>query len=157
MRSTNPVLSEKAFGGVERTYDGAVMTIGGTVNKALLLFIMVAFSASYTWFMYSKSMSAATVYPWIFGGMIGGLITAIITIFKKEWAPVTAPIYAFMEGLLLGGFSALFEARFPGIVIQAVGLTFGTLFSLLFAYKIGVIKATDNFKRGVLAATGGTL
>jgi uncharacterized YccA/Bax inhibitor family protein len=76
-------------------------------------------------------------------------------VFKKNWAIVTAPLYAVLEGLVLGGLSATFEARFPGIVIQAVGLTFGTLFALLLAYKSGVIKATENFKLGVVAATGG--
>jgi uncharacterized YccA/Bax inhibitor family protein len=88
-------------------------------------------------------------------GAIGGLITALITVFKKTWAPYTAPVYALLQGLFLGGISALFNQRFPGIVIQAVALTFGTLFGLLFAYKSGLIKVTENFKLGVMAATGG--
>jgi uncharacterized YccA/Bax inhibitor family protein len=79
----------------------------------------------------------------------------MVTIFKKEWSPVLAPAYALVEGLFLGALSAFFEARFPGIVIQAVMLTFGTLFALLFAYRSGLIKATENFKLGVAAATGG--
>ena len=93
--------------------------------------------------------------PWLVGGFIGGFIVALITIFKKEWSPVTAPIYSVLQGLALGGLSAFFEARFPGIVIQAVALTFGTLFCLLAAYKSGIIRATENFKLGVVAATGG--
>ena len=80
---------------------------------------------------------------------------AIITVFKKQWAAVSAPIYALLEGLAMGGISSIFEARFPGIVIQAVGLTFGTLLCLLLAYKSGMIRATENFKMGVVAATGG--
>ena len=91
----------------------------------------------------------------MFGGLFGGLVVAMITIFKARWAPRTAPLYAVLEGLALGGISAMFEARFPGIVIQAVGLTFGTLFALLFAYKSRLIRATENFKLGVFAATGG--
>ena len=75
--------------------------------------------------------------------------------FKKEWAGVTAPIYALLQGLLVGGLSAFYERAIPGIVIQAVGLTFGTLACLLMAYKSGLIKATENFKLGVVAATGG--
>jgi uncharacterized YccA/Bax inhibitor family protein len=67
----------------------------------------------------------------------------------------TAPIYALLEGLFLGGISAIFEAQYPGIVIQAVSLTFGTLFCLLLAYRSGIIKVTENFKLGVAAATGG--
>jgi uncharacterized YccA/Bax inhibitor family protein len=76
-------------------------------------------------------------------------------VFKKEWAGVTAPLYALAEGFLVGGISAIFERLYPGIVIQAVMLTFGTLAALLLAYKSGLIKATENFKLGVVAATGG--
>jgi uncharacterized YccA/Bax inhibitor family protein len=92
---------------------------------------------------------------WIFGGAIGGFIVAMITVFKKQWAAMTAPLYALLEGLVLGGISSMLEGSYPGIVIQAVGLTFGTLFGLLFAYKSGMIKATENFKLGVVSATGG--
>ena len=88
------------------------------------------------------------------GGAIGGLIVAIVTAFKKEWSPVTAPIYAVLEGLFLGGISATFEARWPGIVVQAVALTFGTLFCLLMAYKSRIIKVTENLRLGIFAATG---
>jgi uncharacterized YccA/Bax inhibitor family protein len=86
--------------------------------------------------------------------MIGGLIAALVTIFKKSWAGITTPLYALFEGLVLGGLSAIFEAQFPGIVLQAVGLTFGTLFCLLLAYSTRLIRATENFKLGVVAATG---
>ena len=92
--------------------------------------------------------------PWVLVGAIGGFIVAIVTTFKKEWAPVTAPIYAVLEGLFLGGISATFEARFPGIVVQAVALTFGTLFCLLMAYKSRLIQVTQKFLMGVFAATG---
>jgi uncharacterized YccA/Bax inhibitor family protein len=89
------------------------------------------------------------------GGRFGGFVVALFTNFKKEWSPVTAPVYALLEGLALGGISAMFELRYPGIAIQAVGLTFGTLFVLLLAYKSGIIRATQGFKVGVIAATGG--
>ena len=98
-------------------------------------------------------MAGAKLYA--MGGAIGGLVLALITVFKKEWSPVTAPMYALVEGLFLGAISAVFNAKFPGIVFQAVLLTFGTLFALLFAYRSGLIKATENFKLGVIAATGG--
>lgn len=87
-------------------------------------------------------------------GLFGGLIIGFVTIFKKEWAGVTAPIYAICEGLFLGGLSAIFEMSYPGIVIQAIALTFGTLFCLLAAYKSGLIKVTENFRLGIVAATG---
>ena len=92
--------------------------------------------------------------PLMMLGIFGGLIVGFVTIFKKEWAPVTSPIYALCEGLFIGGISAIFEVRYPGIVIQAIALTFGTLFCLLTAYKSGMIKVTENFKLGIVAATG---
>ena len=89
------------------------------------------------------------------GGIFGGFIVALVTIFKQNWAPLTAPIYALLEGLALGGISAMFERTYPGVAVQAVGLTFGTLFVMLLAYKTGMIRATQGFKLGVIAATGG--
>jgi uncharacterized YccA/Bax inhibitor family protein len=89
------------------------------------------------------------------GGLIGGFVVALVTIFKKNWSPFTAPIYALLEGLALGGISAIFERTYPGVAIQAVGLTLGTLFAMLLAYKTGMIRATQSFKIGVIAATGG--
>ena len=68
---------------------------------------------------------------------------------------MTAPAYALLEGVVLGTFSALLEMRYPGIAIQAVTLTFGVLFALLLAYRSGLVRATENFKLGVFAATGG--
>jgi uncharacterized YccA/Bax inhibitor family protein len=88
-------------------------------------------------------------------GAFGGFIAAMVTVFKKEWSPVTAPIYALLEGLFLGAFSATMELRFPGIAIEAVALTFGTCLCMLAAYRAGLIRATQRFTLGVVAATGG--
>jgi len=93
--------------------------------------------------------------PWMIGGILGGLVTALLTIFKRSWAPITAPLYALLEGLALGGISAFFERSYHGIAAEAVGLTFSVLFVMLIAYKTGVIRATERFKLGVIAATGG--
>lgn len=156
MRTANPALNSKTFTGLGYVSDSTkVMSIQGTVNKTVLLMIFLLISSSWVWNMFYKSGTPAVVMPWMYLGLFGGFITAIVTIFKKAWAPVTAPIYALLEGLALGGLSSIFEAQFPGIVIQAVGLTFGTLFCLLLAYKSGLIKPTENFKLGVVAATGG--
>jgi len=159
MRSGNPVLGENTFldvgSGRVVTRDGQTMTIGGTVNKTALLLAMVLITATYTWNLYSGPESVPGLMPYVWGGAIGGFVLALVTVFKKEWAPVTAPLYALVEGLFLGAVSAMFEAQLPGIVMQAVGLTFGTLASLLLAYKSGLIRATENFKLGVVAATGG--
>jgi len=153
MRTANPALSAKAFEGYRISGLEEKMTIQGTVNKTALLLLLVFMSAFYTWGKFSVD-NPSIVQPWIITGAIAGLILAVITIFKKTAAPITTPLYALAEGLVLGGVSAFFDTMFPGIVIQAVALTFGTLFALLVAYKSGLIKATENFKLGVTAATG---
>lgn len=158
MRTSNPALNSKIFTGLAPATE--TMSIQGTVNKTLLLLGLVCVSAVWIWGRYYGALEpsqAADISLWMMGGAIGGLIVAIVTVFKKSWAGVTAPIYALLEGLVLGGLSAIFEAQYPGIVIQAVGLTFGTLFCLLAAYTSRLIKATENFKLGVAAATGGIL
>jgi uncharacterized YccA/Bax inhibitor family protein len=156
MRTANPALNSKTFTDVARLSDPSLtMTIQGTVNKTLWLLILVLVTASWVWNMFFSSGNPEAIIPWLFGGTVGGFIVALITIFKKQWSPITAPLYSVLEGLALGGISAFFEAQFQGIVIQAVALTFGTLFCLLLAYKSGLIKATENFKLGVVAATGG--
>ncbi|MFL9582880.1 Bax inhibitor-1/YccA family protein [Stenotrophomonas sp. AB1(2024)] len=161
MRSGNPALSESTFldlasGSVVTSPDQA-MTINGTVNKTGILLLLTVLTAAFAWSQAlgadGQIASGAMIY--VIGGAVGGLILALVTVFKKEWSPVTAPMYALVEGFFLGAISAVFEARFPGIVFQAVLLTFGTLFALLAAYRSGLIKVTENFKLGVVAATGG--
>ncbi|MCH8333998.1 Bax inhibitor-1/YccA family protein [Candidatus Sumerlaeota bacterium] len=130
------------------------MTLQGTVNKTGFMLLIVVLSASLTWRGFDPE-APGQIMPWVIGGFICGLVFAVITIFKPPWAPVTAPFYAAFEGLFLGGVSVWVESFYPGIVMQAVALTFGILFALLFAYSTGVIKATENFKLGIAAATGG--
>src|SRR5580704_13012153 len=152
LRTSNPALNERAFKG--QVAFGEAMTLQGTVNKTGLLLLFVVVTAAWTWGL-SHSGSPEAAIPWMVGGIFCGFIVAMVTIFKKEWSPITAPIYALLEGLALGGISAMFELRYPGIAIQAVGLTFGTLFVLLLGYHSGVIRVTEKFKLGVVAATGG--
>lgn len=152
MRSGNPTLTTNTFR--ERSLDGTAMTLNGTVHKTALLLFGVIATAAVSWRRTVMTEDIATLTPYILVGGLGGFVVAMITIFKKEWSPVTAPLYAVLEGLFLGIISAMFEQMFPGIVFQAVLLTFGTLGSLLLAYKSGLIKATENFKLGVAAATG---
>ena len=152
MRSGNPALTADTFR-VPRVQTGDdVMTIGGTVNKTSLALLILLAAASYTWNLGAADPRVAML---TLVGVIGGLIAAIATVMRKEWAPYTTPAYAALEGLALGGISVGFEARYPGLVSQAVFLTFGVLGVLLLAYRSGVIKATENFKLGVFAATGG--
>jgi uncharacterized YccA/Bax inhibitor family protein len=129
------------------------MTLNGTVNKTGILLVCAFASAAWTWNLTTQAPEKAVGLTLV--GALGGLVVAMVTIFKKSWAPVTAPLYALLEGLLLGSISELFEARYPGIAITAVGLTFGTLFALLMVYRMGIIRVTDKFRLGVVAATGG--
>src|SRR5260221_12343803 len=152
MRSTNPVLKESAFAGTIPT--GETMTIQGTVNKTGLLLLFVVATAAWTWGL-SHSPTPEAVYPGMLGGAIGGFVVALVTIFKKGWSAVSAPVYALLEGLLLGGSSAIFERSYPGIAVQAISLTFGVMFVMLLAYKFRIVQATRGFKLGVIAATGG--
>ncbi len=152
MRTTNPMMKEKVFTqalpGVE------TMSLQGAVNKTVTLLALLVIAAGWTWNLF-YNQSPEAVMPWMMTGLIGGFIVAMVTIFKQTWAPALAPAYAILEGLALGGISAYFEVRFPGIVIQAVALTFGVLFCLLLAYKSRLIRVTENFRLGVVAATGG--
>jgi uncharacterized YccA/Bax inhibitor family protein len=151
LRSNNPVLKESAFAGQAIT--GETMTIQGTVNKTGLLLLFVVIAAAWTWGL-SHSENPQAAYPWMIGGAIGGFVVALVTVFRKNWSPISAPIYALLEGLVLGGISAILEHSYPGIAVQAVSLTFGVMFVMLLAYKFGIIRATRGFKLGVIAATG---
>jgi len=160
MRTSNPALSGDTFRTGEVAY-GDGMTISGAVNKTGLLIILCILSAAWTWNRFfgvaatsPEEAMQAVALPAVIGG-IGGFIVAMVTIFKKEWAAVTAPAYALLEGLVLGGVSAMLEFRFHGVAIQAVALTFGTLVAMLLAYRSGLIKVTDKLRLGIVAATGG--
>ena len=159
MRSGNPALNDSTFldlgTGAVVQRDAGAMTLNGTVNKTAFLLVLTLLGAMFTWGKFFASGGTANLMPYVLGGAIGGLVVALVTVFKKEWSPVTAPLYAGLEGLFIGAVSAMFELRFPGIVMQAAALTFGTLGALLLAYRSGLIKATENFKLGVFAATGG--
>lgn len=154
MKTSNPALNANSFR-VEQAVPGEAMTLTGTVNKTGILLICVIATAAWSWSRFFHAPTSETVLPLVAIGTLGGFIFALVTIFKKAWSPVTAPIYALLEGLALGGLSAMFELRYPGIALQAVGLTFGTLLVLLVAYHSGLIQVSEKFKLGVVAATGG--
>lgn len=154
-QTSNPTLNEKTFQGSVGVA-GDAMTLQGTVNKSGVLLLCVVATAAWTWGL-AHSQTPLAVVPWMIGGAIAGLIFALITMFKRQWAAVTAPIYALCEGLLLGGISALFEKQYPGIAIQAMGLTFGVTAVMLLLYTSRILKPTRKFAIGVIAATGGIL
>ena len=153
LRSGNPALSTSTFKQLSSTAS-ETMTIMGTVHKTALSLLLLMTTALYTWNLPLGDPKATGL---MFLGVIGGLIIAFITIFKKHLAPYTVPGYALLEGLAMGGISRTFESMYPGIVNQAVFLTFGTLGALLLAYRSGLIKPTENFKLGIAAATGGVV
>ncbi len=151
-KSSNPTLGKNSLTRVYNASaaDTSAMTINGTVNKMIISLILVFAGAYFAW---GQALSGNQSLMYI--GAIGGLVVAIVTMFKVEWSAYTTPAYSILEGLFLGSISAYFNQMLPGIVFQAVVLTFGVAFAMLFAYRTGLIKASSKFKRGIIAATGG--
>jgi uncharacterized YccA/Bax inhibitor family protein len=145
-RTGNPALTDKTFQGMARTGEGT-MSLQGTVNKTGISLLIVAAGAVITWNMEQPVLLLLL-------GVIGGAIVAFVTVFKKDWAPFTTPVYAFLEGLAMGAISRMYDQQVEGIVPIAVGLTMGTLGALLLAYTSRLIKVTQNFRLGIFAATG---
>jgi uncharacterized YccA/Bax inhibitor family protein len=164
-KTSNPALGQDTFkqyssGQYGGQYGGLIdasarMTLSGTVNKTAILLLCALATAAWTWKSFMDTLDPSSVYLQLMVGLFGGMIFAFVTIFKNEWSPVTAPIYALLEGMALGGLSAIMNHYYPGIAIQAVSLTFGTLFIMLFLYRSGIIKVTDKLRIGIVAATGG--
>ena len=154
MRSSNPVMTGKIYEKAGTLSSGSsVMTIHGTINKVGIMLLLVIAAAAYTWNMVmgEDPGRAGTL---AIAGAIGGFVVALITVFRPRSSAITAPIYAILEGLFLGAISAIINARYPGVAFQAVLLTIGTLFTMLFLYRSGRIRATPRFRRGVMMATG---
>ena len=157
LKTSNPTFRSSVYSNIGHVAYGEAMTVNGTINKTGILMLLLLASAFVTWSMYysdaenGQGLAGAAIIV----GLLGGLVFGLITSFKMTWAPVTAPLYALFEGLLLGGISASLEAAYPGIAIASVALTFGTCFVMLAAYRSGLIKATQKFTMGVVAATGG--
>lgn len=158
-KSKNPFLNNKSFSATSKTeqvHQATVidhnqeMTLSGTINKTLLLFLLLTASAMVIWWMAFNGYNP--ILPAI-GGAIVGLVLVLIAAFKPQYSAYLAPGYALFEGLFIGGISAIFEARYPGIVIQAVGATFVTFAVCLGLYKFKIVKVTEQFKSVVVAAT----
>jgi uncharacterized YccA/Bax inhibitor family protein len=160
-KSGNPAFNDKTFQQTIVINQSEVMTERGTLNKFFLLFLLVMGTASVTWNAFSQGKD---VTPWLWIGIIGGLVTAIVLIFKPMWAAFLAPVYALFEGAFIGGISAIYNFAFKGaettgttggIVMQAVGLTFGVVIAMYALYRFRVIKATEKFKSVIIMATAG--
>lgn len=148
LRSGNPALQSSTFKKQFSIASEGSMTLSGTVNKTGISLFLVLMSASYSWV-------TPTMHPLAFPAAILGFILALVNIYKPQQGHIFVPAYAIVQGVFLGTISMVFNKMYPGIVVQAIFLTFGTLGALLLAYKSGLIRATENFKLGVFAATGG--
>ena len=152
IKTSNPALSAKTFDN-QIAAGGEAMTLQGTVNKTAVLIFCAFVTAAWSW---QQALTQPAALPvWLWGGVIGGLLLAIATIFKKEWAPVTAPLYALCEGLALGALSAVLNQAYPGVALQALEATLGVTVVMLLLYTSGTLRATPKFTLGVMAATGG--
>ncbi len=153
-KSGNPALN--VFQNTVSIPGEGTMTETGTLNKFFLLFLLVMGSASLTWKAFYDGVN---VMPWMIGSAILGFIVAIAITFKKEWAAYLTPVYGLLEGVFLGGISAVYNNVFaksaPGIITQAVLLTFGAVIAMFILYRLRVIKATEKFKSIIFVATAG--
>ena len=153
MATSNPAMNESVYQRAGFADSTSVMTLEGTVFKTAILTVVLIGGAIISW---SPGVANTPLSQgMLIGGSIGGMILAFLTIFIPRISPYTAPLYAALEGLFLGGISSIFEHRYPGIAIQAVGLTFGVLAVMLGIYGTRIIRVTERFKIGVMAATGG--
>lgn len=178
VRTNNPALHANTFSGWTQTKGmelgpasagiarpASVMTLQGTVNATMILLAITAAFAVATWWMVANQPQA--VMGVFIGSMLVGLGMCLLICFKPQTAPWAAPVYAVTEGVFVGAISLVYAkyaagtklggATGTGIILQAGLLTFGIAFALLLAYSSRVIKATENFKLGVVAATGGIL
>lgn len=162
--SSNPAFNDKYFD--ECVGSSEVMTVGGTVNKTLILMAIMVCTATFTWKMCFGASSSFVTFMWI--GIIGSFIASMVTIFCRTAAPISAPIYAAFEGLALGGISAAYEINqlvvrdgylyaksTSGITLNAFGITVGILLLMLAIYKFQIIRLTEKMKAGIVMATGG--
>ncbi len=156
MKTSNPAFREKTWSQAGTNVGGATMTLNGTAVKAGVLGALLVGSAAWPWHMFFTSNApVSALMPYVLVGTIGGFIVAMLTIFKQTWAPVTSPIYAVLEGLALGGISAIYEYQYPGVAIQGIALSFAVLGAFLLAYSTKVVRPSQNFLQGVGMATGG--
>ncbi|MGP0576426.1 Bax inhibitor-1/YccA family protein [Paenibacillus peoriae] len=152
MSFSNPVLRDDIFlREDEREASEQRMTIGGTVNKTLLLLVLLIVSGSITWYMtYEGTVEVLSLLTAGFIGMAG--VALAISFFPKT-APLLSPVYAILSGFALGGVSAFMEYEYPGIVANAILLTVGILFLMLFMYTQRIIKVTRGFISFVVLCT----
>jgi uncharacterized YccA/Bax inhibitor family protein len=142
---SNPLLKDSVFSSPIRSND--VMTVSGTINKSIILWVLLITSAFYSW------THPNIIMPLLVPLLIAGFVIAMVSIFKKEATPFVSPLYAICEGLILGAISLSFEKSYPGIVVNAILLTMCVLLCMLAAYKTGILRATPRFQKVVVFST----
>ncbi len=157
---SNPILSEKSFENARQAsagiHSGEVMTMKGTINKSILLFLTLLVPAAWIWWkMGGNPETAEGLRGWMIGSAILGFVLSLVIVFKKSWAPVIAPIYAAVEGVFLGLISMVFDYIYPGIVMEAIGVTLLVFAAMLVAYRTGLLRATPMFTKVIVMATLG--
>jgi uncharacterized YccA/Bax inhibitor family protein len=157
-QSGNPTLSQKIFDRSLQQQDAGTMSVRGAINKFGFLLFMVLAGAAYTWYLYYNNQTQTmTTLMWV--GIVGGLISVIVISMKPTLAPYLSPAYGILEGFFLGAISAImndaFSEKYPGLIMQAVGLTFGVAIAMFLLYNFRVIKATERFKSIIFTATAG--
>lgn len=161
LRTNNPVLRDKMFQNLAAA-SGERMTVNGTVARTALLLVLMLITGFWTWSHFMAAVANGglvagiqAMQSFMWGGAIVGFVLALAGTFKPNWTPVTAPLYALAEGTFLGAISAVFEVQYRGIVLEAILASIGVLAVMLFLYRTGIIKVTQKFRMGVVAATGG--
>jgi|SRR5665213_3764274 len=155
MRTGTPGFNSKTFAALPRPALGEErMTLQGTINKSFMMLVVLLATAFWTWSQYLTSGNPAAVQVPMMIGLFAGFGLALVISFKATLAPYLSLPYAACEGLLMGGLSAELERRYPGVAIQAVGLTFGVLAAMLVAYKTGLVKVTQRFRLIMMAGMG---
>jgi uncharacterized YccA/Bax inhibitor family protein len=159
-KSGNPTLSEKIFNRSlqqEQELNGT-MTVRGAINKFGFLLLMVVAGAAYTWNLFERKFEdPSVIMPYMWTGLIGGFIVGLVISFKPNWSGFLSPAYGILQGLFLGAISVVintaFRESYPGIVMQAVGLTFCVAITMFLLYNFRIIKPTQRFKSILVTAT----
>lgn len=154
MKRNNPALKKKFQRSSAVRSDGTTMSMTGTIWKTIALTLMVLATAAYAFYQVNiGAMNESKTIPVLIGCVVAALIIGLITTFVPKVSPYTAPIYAAVEGIVLGFISAVMEAKYPGIVVQATLATVSVLLTMLFLYAFKIIKPTPGLKKGIFIAT----
>ncbi|KQL32803.1 hypothetical protein AN960_22790 [Bacillus sp. FJAT-25509] len=150
MRSSNPILNSEQL--AKSRHSAKAMTMGGTIGKTIIALILLIATAGYSYYLTATGTLNSKVF---IGCLIVAFIIGLVTSFSPRIAPITTPIYAAVEGILIGNISAVYEASYGMIVLQAVLLTIAIIAGTLICYATGLVKVTHRFRSIVFGLTIG--